>query len=129
MFGGHGLFAPHGGIFACIVDEDRIILKLEDLTARAELVALGGEPWTYAGKVTMKAWIVIPETFYDDTGLLEEWAARAHRLAPAKVRKAVKKVRAAPAKANAPTKNPRTTAGSKPKGPAKAVKKKAASRR
>jgi TfoX/Sxy family transcriptional regulator of competence genes len=37
MFGGHGLFAPHGGIFAAVVDDDRIILKFADDAARAEL--------------------------------------------------------------------------------------------
>lgn len=88
MFGGHGLFAPNGGLFACIVDEDRITLKLADTGARQELVDQGGEAWVYNNKMTMKEWILIPEDFYDDTDLLAQWVARAHRLAPAKKAKA-----------------------------------------
>lgn len=84
MFGGYGLFAPNGGIFAAIVDEDRIILKLADEGPRAELVALGGHPWTYAEKMTMKEWIVVPEELYDEPTRLAEWARRAHALAKPK---------------------------------------------
>jgi TfoX/Sxy family transcriptional regulator of competence genes len=84
MFGGHGLFAPNGGMFAGIVTDDEIVLKLEDETMRAELVALGGHPWVYDGKMTMKAWIVIPDRFYDEPNTLSEWAARAWRMAPPK---------------------------------------------
>lgn len=98
MFGGHGLFARHGGIFAAIVDDDRIILKLADEPARAELVALGGAPWTYQGKMTMKEWIVVPETFYDEPATLEAWAARAYRLAPPRKAKAAAKATKRPAK-------------------------------
>lgn len=87
MFGGHGLFAPHGGIFAAVVDEDRLVLKLAEEAARAELVALGGAPWTYAGKMTMREWIVVPEAFYDEPTTLAAWAARAHRLAPPRAAK------------------------------------------
>ena len=84
MFGGHGLFAPNGGMFAGIVDEDRIILKLAEGEPRAGLVALGGAPWTYAGApkpMTMREWILVPESFYDEPARLAEWAAVAHRLA------------------------------------------------
>lgn len=99
MFGGHGLFAPNGGMFAATV-EDGIILKLANEPAREELVALGGHAWTYADKMTMKEWIVVPDAFYDEPRTLAEWAARAHKLAPPK--KAKKK--AAPKKA--PAKKP-----------------------
>lgn len=81
MFGGHGLFAPNGGIFAAIVDEDRIVLKLAEEEPRAELVALGGAPWTYDGRMTMRAWLLVPDAFYDEPARLAEWAAVAHRLA------------------------------------------------
>lgn len=84
MFGGHGLFAPNGGMFAGIVDEDRIILKLGDEGPRAELVGLGGAPWTYAGgpkPMTMREWILVPDAFYDEPARLAEWAAVAHRAA------------------------------------------------
>lgn len=94
MFGGHGLFAPNGGMFAGIVDDDRIILKLAQEEARAELVAEGGAPWTYQGKMTMKDWIVVPEAFYDEPRRLAEWARRAHRLAPPRKAKAAKRAKA-----------------------------------
>jgi TfoX/Sxy family transcriptional regulator of competence genes len=93
MFGGHGLFAPNGGMFAGIVDDDRIILKLEDAATRAELIALGTAPWVYRGKqgaMTMAQWILAPDEFYDDPRLMETWVARAHRLAPAKIPKPAK---------------------------------------
>ncbi len=105
MFGGHGLFAPNGGMFAGIVDDDRIILKLAPEGPRAELVALGGEAWTYRSKMgaaTMQEWILVPEAFYDEPRTLAEWARRAHSLAPAKKAKAAKKAaKKAPAKKGA----------------------------
>lgn len=88
MFGGHGFFAPNGGMFAGIVTDDEVIFKLDDAAARAELIAEGGHPWTYGGKgqpMTMKAWIVVPEAFYDDAETFAAWARRAHSLAPAKL--------------------------------------------
>lgn len=87
MFGGHGLFAPNGGMFAAIVDEDRIILKFSDEAARTELVELGGEAWSYSGRdkpVTMREWILVPDAFYDDEEQMRTWAQRAHRLVPTK---------------------------------------------
>src|SRR6476660_180849 len=84
MFGGHGFFAPNGGMFAGIVTDDEVSRKLADERARKELVALGGHPWTYSGmskSVTMAQWIVIPEGFYDDNDLLSTWIKRAHKLA------------------------------------------------
>jgi TfoX/Sxy family transcriptional regulator of competence genes len=89
MFGGHGLFAPNGGMYAGIGDEDRIILKLDDEEAAAEFRELGGEPWTYQGRMTMSRWYVVPDALYDDLGRLEAWAKRAHALAkPARPKKA-----------------------------------------
>lgn len=87
MFGGHGFFAPNGGMFAGIVTDDAIVLKLEDGPARDELLRLGGRPWTYTGQskpMTMQNWIVVPEEFYDDYELLGAWARRARDLAPPK---------------------------------------------
>lgn len=87
MFGGHGFFAPNGGMFAGIVTDDEVIFKLADDAARAELVALGGHPWTYTGQdkpMTMAQWIVVPDAFYDDPETFAAWAARAHALVPAK---------------------------------------------
>ncbi|MCU0697644.1 MAG: TfoX/Sxy family protein [Myxococcaceae bacterium] len=88
MFGGHGFFAPNGGMFAAIVTDDEVILKLADEAARTELIAAGGHPWVYEGKgqaMTMKEWIVVPDGFYDDPELFSAWAKRAHRLAPPKL--------------------------------------------
>jgi DNA transformation protein and related proteins len=102
MFGGHGFFAPNGGMFAGIVTDDEIILKLADARAREELVALGGHPWVYEGKgqaMTMREWIVIPQGYYDDAEALAAWARRAHALAPPKV---ASKARPAPRKPVAP---------------------------
>src|SRR5581483_8856282 len=87
MFGGHGLFAPNGGMFAGIVDDDRIILKLAPENLRAELVAEGGAAWVYKGKMgemTMQEWILVPDAFYDEPRTLAAWAKRAHAAAPAK---------------------------------------------
>lgn len=91
MFGGHGLFAPNGGMFAGIVTDDEIVLKLAEPTARAALIALGGHPWVYDGKMTMKDWIVVPDRFYDEPRELAAWASRAHALAPPKKAKPAKK--------------------------------------
>lgn len=94
MFGGHGFFAPNGGMFAGIVTDDEVILKLVMGPLRDELIALGGHPWVYDGMkkpTTMKEWIVVPERFYDDGELLATWAAKAHRAVPAKAAKTKKK--------------------------------------
>jgi TfoX/Sxy family transcriptional regulator of competence genes len=86
MFGGHGFFAPNGGMFAAIVSDDDIVLKLVG-DEREALIALGGHPWTYHGRdrpMTMRDWIVVPDSFRDDDELFREWARRAHARVPAK---------------------------------------------
>lgn len=98
MFGGHGFFAPNGGMFAGIVTDDEVIFKLTMGPLRDELISLGGRPWVYQGRdkpMTMQEWIVVPERFYDDPELFRAWAAKAHGAVPAK---------AAPKKANKPVK-------------------------
>jgi DNA transformation protein len=101
MFGGHGLFAPNGGMFAGIVDDDRIIFKLAPEPLRAELVAEGGAPWVYKGKMgemTMAEWITVPDAFYDEPRTLAAWAKRAHAAAPPKgAKKGAKKTAKKPA--------------------------------
>ena len=90
MFGGHGFFAPNGGMFAGIVTDDEVIFKLKLGPLRDELIALGGRPWVYDGKgkpMTMQEWIVVPEGFYDDAELFEAWAAKAHAAVPPKAAK------------------------------------------
>ncbi len=94
MFGGHGLFAPNGGMFAGIVTDDQIMLKFADEPLRDELIALGGEPWAYTEKMTMREWIVIPDDFYDEPAHLAEWARRAHAIAPPPKPKSKKKAAA-----------------------------------
>lgn len=103
MFGGHGFFAPNGGMFAAIVTDDEVILKLVHGPARDELIAEGGHPWVYSGQgkpMTMSEWIVVPERFYDDPEAFMTWAARAFELAPPKKAKPMKKgvVKVAPKK-------------------------------
>jgi hypothetical protein len=46
------------------------------------------------GATTMKEWIVVPDSFYDDEQLLSAWAKKSHALAPAK--KGTKKAAKAP---------------------------------
>lgn len=108
MFGGHGFFAPNGGMFAGIVTDDAVMLKLEDEAAKAELVALGGHAWVYQGRdkpMTMASWIIVPESFYDDQELFSAWARRAHTLVPPKKLSAKKKSKkAGPPKAVSKTK-------------------------
>jgi DNA transformation protein len=106
MFGGHGFFAPNGGMFAGIVTDDEVIFKLVEGPLRDDLIALGGRPWKYDARdraMTMNEWIVVPERFYDDAELLAEWAAKAHSVAPAKKLQAKK---AAPSKPKKPKKKP-----------------------
>lgn len=89
MFGGYGFFAPNGGMFAGVLSDGAVILRLALGEAREELIALGGQPWVFEGRakpITMHQWIVIPDSFYDDTDSLHVWLKRAHALAPSKVR-------------------------------------------
>ncbi len=107
MFGGHGLFAPHGGIFAAVVDEDRLILKFADEGERAAFAAIGGHPWTYAGKMTMKEWLLVPDDLYDEPTTLAEWTRRAYLVAPPKKTKGTKAAAGkSPSKAKAGAKRP-----------------------
>src|SRR5215813_13631143 len=85
MFGGHGFFAPNGGMFAGIVTDDEVIFKLVVGPLRDALITLGGHPWVYDARgkaMTMNEWIVVPERFYDDPELLADWAAKAHAAVP-----------------------------------------------
>ena len=81
MFGGHGLFAPNGGMFAAVVDDDRVALKLPLPDDAEAFRAEGGEAWVYDGRATMRAWYVVPDELYDDPRRLADWARRAHATA------------------------------------------------
>ncbi|MBM4776309.1 MAG: TfoX/Sxy family protein [Archangiaceae bacterium] len=110
MFGGHGFFAPNGGMFAGILSETEVMLKFVEGPARTELISIGGHPWVYEGQskpMTMKEWIVVPESFFDDPERFASWAKRAHTQVPPKkvaakkkddVKKVAKKPASAPAK-------------------------------
>lgn len=102
MFGGYGFFAPNGGMFAGIVTDDEVILKLDDEGARSALVAEGGHAWEYSGRgktMKMASWIVVPEAFYDDLERFGVWARRAHALVPGKLARSKGRTKkAAPAK-------------------------------
>lgn len=103
MFGGFGYFAPNGGMFAGIVDEDAIVLKFADEDLRASFEKVGGKAWVYKGKqgsMTMKEWILVPADLYDEPRTLAGWAAKAHAAAPAKKAKATK-AKSSPKKAPA----------------------------
>lgn len=96
MFGGHGLFAPNGGMFAGIVDDDQMVLKFEVGTDEHDAFReIGGKPWVYNGEMTMKAWLVVPDALFDDPRELAAWAAKAHRIAPAKKAKRAQKAQKA----------------------------------
>lgn len=103
MFGGHGFFAPNGGMFAGILSESEAMLKFVEGPARTELIGLGGHPWVYGGQakpMTMQEWIVVPEQFFDDPEVFASWAKRAHAQVPPKKVAAKKKddVKKVPAK-------------------------------
>lgn len=98
MFGGHGLFARNGGMFAAVVPGDRLAVKLPRGEDAAELLAEGGEPWVYDGRTTMSKWILAPESMYDEPTRLAEWTRRAHATAEPARTKLAKKAGAKKAK-------------------------------
>ena len=81
MFGCEALFA-HQAIFALVWKTGRIGLKLTDPVLFDELHGLpGAERWSPGGKMTMSHWLLVPESFHDDTEALKRWAQQAHALA------------------------------------------------
>ncbi|MBL8922230.1 MAG: TfoX/Sxy family protein [Myxococcaceae bacterium] len=122
MFGGHGFFAPNGGMFAGILSDTEVMLKLVAGPERTELISLGGHPWTYTGKakpMTMQEWIVVPESFFDDPELFAAWAKRAHaQVPPKKLGKANPRRTRSPAKAPARV-GKRAATGTKRRGPSR----------
>ena len=131
MFGGHGLFAPNGGMFAAVVDEDRIALKLARDEDRDAFLGEGAEPWTYQGRMTMRGWLVVPDALYDDPRALESWCRRAHATVEPKKAKATKggsSKHAAP-KGAAPTRAGPKKAPAKKAAPTKAAPSKTAPKR
>lgn len=98
MFGCYALFAG-GNIYAFVWNDGRIALRLSDPEPFAEMIALPGtDRWTLGDK-PMNHWLLVPESFHDDTDLLRSWVTRAHVLAailpPSKLRRKPAKAAAA----------------------------------
>jgi TfoX/Sxy family transcriptional regulator of competence genes len=127
MFGGHGAFAPNGGMFAAIVDGDRIALKLPRQEDWDAFLAEGAEPWVYDGRMSMAGWAVIPESLYDEPRRLAEWARRAHATAVPSKSKLARAKKAAGKKAAAKKASPKKAAKKAPGK--KAASKKPASKK
>jgi DNA transformation protein len=73
MFGGHGLYL--GSLFIAVVVEDRLYLRVDDLT-RPRFQAAGSEPWVYPSKngtTTMNAYWSLPESAVDDAEEASAW--------------------------------------------------------
>ena len=101
MFGCDAFLAG-GTMFALVLKEGRIGLKLPD-DQLAGLRALPGADAWKPGDMVMRQWVLVPETFHDDTEGLAPWVAQAHAAAltrygapPARRRAARAKARRAP---------------------------------
>ena len=79
MFGCDAFLAG-GAIFAMVWREGRIGLRLPD-DLLPELRALpGADPWRHRDMV-VRQWVLVPESFHDDTDGLAPWVRRAHAAA------------------------------------------------
>lgn len=80
MFGCQAVFT-RGSIFGLIWKEGRIALKVPDSALYLQLAEQpGATPWK-AGERTMSHWLLLPESFHEDTEALRDWTKRAHTLA------------------------------------------------
>jgi TfoX/Sxy family transcriptional regulator of competence genes len=79
MFGCEAMFA-NGKIYSLIWKTGRIGVKIPDTAQFDELMAQdGAEPWSPGGpKMKMSHWVLVPESFHDDSEALKTWVARAH---------------------------------------------------
>lgn len=85
MFGGQGLLAENGAMFAGVWDGDQLLLKMPDETERAKMLAAGGKTWrqkTKTGARDMPSWIIAPRDLPART--LAAWVKRAHAAALAR---------------------------------------------
>ena len=79
MFGCDAFLAG-GAVFAMVWREGRIGLRLPD-DLLPELRALpGADPWRHRDMV-VRQWVLVPESFHDDTDGLAPWVRRAHAAA------------------------------------------------
>ena len=82
MFGCDAFLAG-GAIFAMVWREGRIGLRLPD-DQLPELRALpGADPWRHRDMV-VRQWVLVPESFHDDTDGLGPWVRKAHAAALAR---------------------------------------------
>jgi TfoX/Sxy family transcriptional regulator of competence genes len=82
MFGCDAFLAG-GAIFAMVWREGRIGLRLPD-DLLPELRALpGADPWRHRDMV-VRQWVLVPESFHDDTDGLGPWVRKAHAAALAR---------------------------------------------
>jgi TfoX/Sxy family transcriptional regulator of competence genes len=95
MFGCEAFFRD-GTIFGLIWKEGRIGLKFPGTAYDVASQLKGSDPWSPGGEMTMKRWVLLPESLHDDDDGLKTWIRRAHEEAPAKAAPAKKK--ASPAK-------------------------------
>ena len=73
-------FLAGGAIFAMVWREGRIGLRLPD-ELLPELRALpGADPWRHRDMV-VRQWVLVPESFHDDTDGLAPWVRKAHAAA------------------------------------------------
>jgi TfoX/Sxy family transcriptional regulator of competence genes len=85
MFGGTGLLAENGAMFAGVWDGGKLLLKLTDEAEREALLAAGGKTWrqkTKTGTRAMPSWVIVPEDMSART--LAAWVKRAHDAALAR---------------------------------------------
>jgi TfoX/Sxy family transcriptional regulator of competence genes len=79
MFGCDAFLAG-GAIFAMVWKEGRIGLRLPD-DLLPELRALpGADPWRHRDMV-VRQWVLVPESFHDDSDGLAPWVRKAHAAA------------------------------------------------
>ena len=72
----------NGKLFALVSRQARVVVRLPDVAAQDELLAVdGAEPWQIGNKAPMRGWIQLPEAFHDDEESLALWLNRAWALA------------------------------------------------
>jgi TfoX/Sxy family transcriptional regulator of competence genes len=73
-------FLARGAIFAMVWREGRIGLRLPD-ELLPELRALpGADSWRHRDMV-VRQWVLVPESFHDDSDSLASWVRKAHAVA------------------------------------------------
>ncbi|HPH65295.1 MAG TPA: TfoX/Sxy family protein [Kofleriaceae bacterium] len=88
MFGCDAFFRS-GQIFGLIWKTGRIGVRVPDEPQFAQLMAIdGSEPWQVydkPGAKPMAHWVLVPESFHDDTAELAQWVGVAYQLAASQV--------------------------------------------